>query len=613
MIGRVIGGRYRITDRIGGGGMALVYRADDLETGRPVAVKILRTQFGGDDDFVRRFRREASSAASLDHPNIVAIYDVGQEDDVYYIVMELVEGPNLKQRIQEMGSLSVPEATSVALQITDALEHAHERRIIHRDIKPHNIMITADGQVKVTDFGIARATTTNTMTHTGSIIGSAHYFSPEMARGAPAGEKSDIYSLGVVLYEMLTGVLPFQGDSPISVALKHVQEDVIPPGLLEPSIPVELEEIVVKALEKDPQDRFPSVAAMHAALERFLADYHAGTTRVRTDDFPTQRIDMRKRRGLAGKGGWRSWRPWVIWGAVLLLLTGAGFAGWTYLQKMLVVPEVTVPDVRNSTAEAASQKLKDAHLSGEVVRTEPSNTIPGGSVISQLPEANTKVKQGRTVALVLSLGPATVQVPAVRGLPVDKAIEQLTQWHLKAKVKEEYNADEPEGRVFKQDPSDGNMVNEGASVDLYVSKGPIMVPNLAGKSRTDAEAALLKLGLQLGTPQYQSSDKPRDTVVSTVPTAGTPVGPGSQVVLYLSSGAPQTSVEVKVPASAGPPTSKVPVKVELLDQTGTRTIYQGDRTPGDSFLLPVTWSGPTAEVTVYVNGAPTQHVQLPRT
>lgn len=606
MIGRIVGSRYRITARIGGGGMSLVYRADDLKTGRPVAVKVLNPQYGADEEFVRRFRREASAAASLQHPNIVAIYDVGQEDDVYYIVMELVEPPRtLKQLIVERAPLPVETVVGVSLQILAALEIAHNHRIVHRDIKPHNILITAEGQVKVADFGIARAVTTNTMTHTGSIIGSAHYFSPEMARGAPAGEVSDIYSLGIVIYEMLTGALPFQGDSPISVALKHVQEAVTPPTVLEPSIPLELEEIVMKALEKDPGDRYASAVEMGRDLRRFIEDFRNGRTRVASGDFPTQRIAGLKRKTGAQKKP-RRWIGWVI--ALVLLggLAGGGVWGYNTLQGYLEVPEVVVPDVRGKPVELAQAELLAAGLPSSVVRQEPSATVPNNAVISQ--EPNGKVKQGRKVELVISKGVPSTTVPDVRQLTVELAGRQLEQYNLKYVTHEDFNEEQPAGRIFKQEPRPGEQVYEGAVVDIWVSKGLISVPPLVGKTRQEAEQALQQANLTLGSLTYHASDKPVDTVLESSPLPGTTLKPGAPVQLTLSGGPPRTELIIRVPAGVQSPAR---VQVEMQDGAGLRIIYQLDHRPGDVIPLQVQWSGRLAVVRVFVNGQVVQTHNLP--
>jgi len=610
MIGRTIGGRYRITARIGGGGMSLVYRADDLRTGRPVAVKVLNPQYGADEEFVRRFRREASAAASLQHPNIVAIFDVGQEEDLYYIVMELVEPPRtLKQLIVERAPLPAETAVGVALQILSALEVAHANRIVHRDIKPHNILITAEGQCKVADFGIARAVTTNTMTHTGSIIGSAHYFSPEMARGAPAGEVSDLYSLGIVLYEMLTGALPFQGDSPISVAIKHVQEAVVPPTVLEPTIPLELEEIVMKALEKEPGDRYESATAMANDLRRFVDDYRAGRTRVVSGDFPTQRIAGLRRKPAAKPS--RRWIGWVIAAVLLAALSGGGVWAYHTLVGYMDVPEVQVPDVRGKPVDEAQRLLTAAGLPSSVARQEASATVPVNAVVSQQPEGNSRVKQGRTVELVLSKGVSNTAVPDVRGLTQELAIQQLQQSNLKYTTHEDYTAEQAAGRVYKQDPRAGDQVPEGAVIDLWISKGLMTVPAVLGKTRAEAEQAIQQAGLTLGTPSYVASDKPVNTVLNTTPLPGATVQPNAVVQLQLSGGPPRAEITVQVPLSA--PAAGI-VTVELVDGLGTRTIDQRVYgKPGVSYKLPVEWQGPTAVVQVKVNGQmpPVQTFNLP--
>ena len=270
MIGKQIGARYELLEHIGGGGMAIVYKAHDVLLNRKVAVKILREQYVNDEDFIRRFRREAQSAASLSHPNVVSIYDVGQEDDVHYIVMEYVAGSNLNEEIRRRAPFQVDEALRIAVQICDALDHAHQNQIIHRDIKPHNILIGRNGRVKVTDFGIARAASSADITQTGSVIGSVHYLSPEHAKGIKQGEKSDIYSLGIVLYQMLTNQLPFSGDSPISVALKHLQEQVESPRLYNPHIPPDVEAIILKTLQKNPEERYNSAKELQQDLEAIM-------------------------------------------------------------------------------------------------------------------------------------------------------------------------------------------------------------------------------------------------------------------------------------------------------------------------------------------------------
>jgi serine/threonine-protein kinase len=428
--GTFLANRYRIGERIGGGGMALVYRARDEQLGRDVAVKVLRGQFGTDEEFIRRFRREAQNAASLSHPNVVQIFDVGRDDDQYFIVMELVEGQTLKELIQRQGPLPIAEAVRISAEILGALEHAHTNRIVHRDIKPHNILISRDGHAKVTDFGIARATTTDTVTHTGSIMGSAHYFSPEQANGQPTGEKSDIYSMGIVLYEMLTGTVPFTGDRPTTVALKHIRDRVVPATQLNSEVPVELDEIILRALEKEPEDRYPSAAAMRQALEQFAEDHAAGRTHMPSGDFPTMDLRAMRRhkpRRLAERadeeqedepqGRSRVW----LWVAVIALLVVGVVGGGLYaLVRFTEVPEVKVPDLKGMDFTQAQDELRSLKLVPRVLN-QTNNDVPAERVIDTEPPGNTMVKVGRDIVLKVSRGPDQKALPDVRNRHVDEA------------------------------------------------------------------------------------------------------------------------------------------------------------------------------------------------
>ncbi|MDU2240758.1 MAG: Stk1 family PASTA domain-containing Ser/Thr kinase, partial [Paenibacillus sp.] len=391
MIGHELGGRYQIIERIGGGGMALVYKAQDLLLNRYVAIKVLRQQFVNDEEFIRRFRREAQSAASLSHPNIVSVYDVGQEDEVHYIVMEYVEGQNLNEIIKERAPLQVDEAVRIASQIADALDHAHHNQIIHRDIKPHNILIGRNGRVKVTDFGIARAVTSATITQTGSVVGSVHYFSPEHAKGVATGEKSDLYSLGIVLYQMLTGRLPFLGESPISVALKHLQEQFDEPRVVNPMIPQSVENIILKSMRKNPGERYQSAKEMLRDLETcllperrtesklaFIEDHDEDSTRIipairpQSQGSPAGASKLSRdggavteeRNGTQKKKIWGKPALWVSLTLVVLLAL-AGVA-W-YVTNLVTVPEVAVPNVINLEEEKAVQALTDKGIAvGEI-------------------------------------------------------------------------------------------------------------------------------------------------------------------------------------------------------------------------------------------------------
>ncbi len=360
MIGKQLGGRYEILGRVGGGGMAIVYKGLDILLHRHVAVKVLRQQYVHDEEFIQRFRREAQAAASLSHPNVVSIYDVGQEEDIHYIVMEYVEGTTLNEQIKEKAPLQVEEAVHIASQICDALDHAHHNQIIHRDIKPHNILIGKNGRVKVTDFGIARAVTSSTITQTGSVVGSVHYFSPEHAKGTPTGEQSDLYSLGIVMYQMLTGRLPFLGESPISVALKHLQEDVEEPRKVNPLIPQSVENIILRAMRKSTSERYRSAKDMLSDLEscllphrrnepkvNFLDDDELDEEKTRVmpalrpgqyavvedEDDPQPRVKETAPPEKKQKG----WVKPLVWFVVLMALVGGMWYAVQYVQQKLAV------------------------------------------------------------------------------------------------------------------------------------------------------------------------------------------------------------------------------------------------------------------------------------
>ncbi|MBP2019715.1 serine/threonine-protein kinase [Symbiobacterium terraclitae] len=622
MIGRVLGNRYRLEERIGGGGMALVFRATDLQLGREVAVKILRGQFGADDEFVRRFRREAQNAASLSHPNIVQTFDVGEDGDTYYIVMELVTGRTLKALIQEQGPLPVAEAARIGIAIADALAHAHAQRIVHRDIKPHNILLGQDGRVKVADFGIARAVTTDTVTRTGAMMGSAHYFSPEQADGQPAGEKSDLYSLGVVLYEMVTGTLPFQGESPITVALKHLRERVQPPSQLNPEVPAEMDEIILRAMEKEPDDRFDSAVQMRDALADFLQLHLAGQSHIQSGDFPT--MDVRATRGrratakqkrdpeAAARRARR--RTIVIVSLVLVvLLGGLGAAGWA-LWNFLDVPEVQVPPIVGVHITQAEELLRAANLQRTIV-SERHSDLELNYILEARPEPGSMVKQGAVIELVVSKGPETVELPDVVGMHIDQARATLKSERFDVdKVTEEYS-NRPAGEVIFQAPAARTPLKVGSKVNLTVSLGPLKVPKVVGMTREDAVKALTDAGLQPGTVDEQPNAAPAGTVLSTVPAEGTQVTAGQRVDLVVSSGPELLGTTFVQPLTVPvAPTQTARFTVVLVDQIdgeaepeervlvdeemqGGRQVIVSDKYYGDAYLI------------VYVDGV--ERVRVP--
>jgi len=633
MTGKILANRYRLGERVGGGGMALVYRAEDMQLGREVAVKILRSQFCSDEDVVRRFRREAQNAASLSHPNVVQIYDVGREDDLHYIVMELVEGKTLKQLIQEQGPLPVTQAAQIGVEILDALAHAHAQRIVHRDIKPHNILISRTGQVKVTDFGIARATTTDTVTHTGSIMGSAHYFSPEQANGQPTGERSDIYSVGIVLYEMVTGTVPFQGESPITVALKHIREKPVPPSQLNEEVPLELEEIILRALEKNPEDRYPSAAAMDQALSQFIADHAAGRTHIRSGDFPTMDYrTMRTHRELPEsyheladveddddfaerspqRRNWKHTLSWVL-GIALLVVLAAGAAVWGLI-RFVAVPTVEVPDVTGDYLRDAEAKLEAAGLTWALGMEEYNDEIPQTHVIRTDPEPGSLVKKNRQIKLDLSLGPEMKQVPDVRSKTVEEAKAVLESARFKVEVTERRDS-APQGQVVEQLPAPLTSLKAGSTVSIVVSTGPDTVPPIVGKPLEEAQQSLTAAGLKVGKIQYKKSDEyPAGTVIASDPAPGKQVQPGTKVNLTVAEGGKEAVAFSKDVLIPGEPGKVYPVRISLVEVVDGKPVEHSPvidepKTAGETVTIRGTFSG-EGYLRVIVNGLETR-VALP--
>lgn len=552
MTDKRLSGRYEIIKRVGGGGMAIVYEGHDLLLDRTVAIKVLRSQYGTDEEFIRRFRREAQSAARLTHPNVVSIYDVGQDEDTHYIVMEYVEGETLKDLIKRESPLEIHRAVNIAIQIAEALEHAHQNHIIHRDIKPHNILISTQGRVKVTDFGIARAVTSATITHTGSVIGSVHYFSPEQAKGGITGEKSDIYSLGVVLYEMVTGHLPFSGDSPISVALKHLQEDFQDPREINPAIPQSLENIILKALCKDPDQRYSSAREMVKDLMTCLREDRLNEAKFfpkppDEGEDPTIIIPaIRDRSSIKGKfkevepeeeiveEDWeepetnrKKWLKPTIWVGVLLLLFALGYYVTNQIQSLFEVPEVEVPLVENMPFEDAEELLTEKGF--KVDLTEEFNSdVEKGYVIRQSPDEGKIMKAGTTVSLFVSKGKQTISMPDVTNQTQrDAEGILLSNYTFKeVKVEEEYNEDVPAGSVIRQEPEpDTEVVAEETTVTLFVSKGAetFPMPSLIGKTEAEADNIAVKNDLILEKIYVESYFE--EGIVS----SQWPIRPGEQV------------------------------------------------------------------------------------
>ncbi|MDQ0190842.1 Stk1 family PASTA domain-containing Ser/Thr kinase [Alicyclobacillus cycloheptanicus] len=553
-----LGGRYELETVIGGGGMAVVYKALDTLLNRTVAVKMLRAQYAGDEEFVNRFRQEAQSAARLSHPNIVSLYDVGMSEGEYYIVMEYVNGPTLKDVIRERAPLPVPEALDITQQICDALAHAHDHRIIHRDVKPHNILLTQSGQVKVTDFGIARAVTGNTITlqHDTSVLGSVHYFSPEQARGGAASVKSDIYSVGVVLYEMLTKQLPFSGDSPVSVALKHLRDRFVDPRDINPDIPQSVENIILRCLVKRPEARYPDMRAVKADLQTALDNPDvpkfvtpADTTTEETIAIPaiggTRAAISSSSDGQAADPQPKKRRKWwksLMWtGVGLAVLCVGALAAYYIVMDLVQVPNVTMPNVIGKTEQQAITILvKDGFSRGQIhTQQAASAQQPQGHVYAQTPPASEQVKPTRDVYLYISTGQAKIQVPDVTGLPAGQAYTTLqNDGFTNIKDVQVQSAEVPAGDVVASNPPANSKVTPNTPITLQVSQGAeTSVPDVIGMTLSEATNALKQAHLQLGqVNQIAYPAAPDGSVFNTFPyKPGDQVPAGTTIDLWVAT------------------------------------------------------------------------------
>jgi beta-lactam-binding protein with PASTA domain len=509
----LIDGRYRILRRLGSGGMADVYMAEDQQLGRRVALKILHRRFAEDEQFVERFRREASSAAGLSHPNVVAIFDRGEWDGTYYIAMELVEGRTLKDIIREKGPAPPEAAVDITLQILRAARYAHKHGVVHRDIKPHNVLIDQDGRVRVTDFGIARAGTSD-ITETGSVMGTAQYLSPEQAQGRPVDARSDLYSIGIVLYELLTGQVPFDADSPVTVALKQVSELPVPPAELVPAIPPAVDAVVLRSLEKDPDRRYQSADEFIAALD----EARAAPELIPPPPPPPVEEEHRRRR-------------WWLW--LLIVLALAAIAVGLYLA--LRPEQLTVPNVIDRESATASQILQNRGFEVDIVPVVNPD-VERDHVAAQDPRPGTEAPEGSTVTITVSTGPGEAPVPQVAGLSQDDAEKQLRDAGFEPRVERVFSDDVRNGRVVETSPPAGTTLERGSQVTLQVSRGPeqVEVPDVTGESEDNARSALEGAGLRVGKITREESGEAPGTVIEQSPAAGEQLDKGDAVDLTVA-------------------------------------------------------------------------------
>ena len=637
--GILLDNRYRIVDKIGVGGMADVYLGEDTLLGRQVAIKVLHANFANDDEFVTRFKREAQAAGKLNHPNIVNMYDVGFDQDLHYIIMEYVDGETLKEYITRHGRLSIDEAVKFTIAIAEGLEHAHTMGIVHCDIKPHNVIITRTGRVKVTDFGIARAmNATNTVMYTNSILGSAHYLSPEQASGKPVDGNTDIYSLGVVLYEMLTGRVPFEGETPIAVALKHVREKVAPPTRYNPSIPPLLEAVVLKALSKNPADRFDSISDMISDLRLSQGFTMGKTQRHEPYDFATQMIPavdpeamedfstiQEERKDEGQKKSMLSKiasipQKYIVLGAAVIFLVAFLGAFLSY-GNFWSNTTVDVPNVVGKQVSVAKNILEDKHL--RVSTSEVTNPdVPAGQVISQTPGAGEKVKEQRTIHLVVSKGVGDITVPDLSDLTVDQARQRLKDVGLVVgKITQQSVDGKKDGVVIAQSPSGDSKVSKGTTIDLVVNKAKakkVKVPNLVGMTLKDARNTLSNA--HLGVNQVAGSVEEKAVVIEQSIKAGDEIDEGSTLNITTEFKEDKKKSEKKEESSSNKTTGTVDVtvpsgsknqelKIVVKDDEGSAVIYDDTNKPGDRIVRKVSGVG-NVRIEVYLNGALVQETAL---
>lgn len=570
--GKLLGNRYEIIEKIGNGGMATVYKATDKVLKRNVAVKILRDEFTTDDEFIKRFEVEAQSAARLTHPNIVSIYDVGVDGNLYYIVMELIQGKTLKEIIvKEKGPLPWKWSINVSIQIASALEMAHRNNIIHRDIKPHNIIITEDGVAKVTDFGIAKAVSNSTITAFGTTIGSVHYFSPEHARGGFTDAKSDLYSLGVVMYEMVTGRVPFDADTPVSVALKHMQEEPVEPIELNPNLPIAVNKIIMRALQKDTTLRYQTASEMLVDLKKSLKDPEGDfveeleydpTAKTQVIDTNAYR-DNKQTKNSSGKkdGKFKTFVKThkglsIFIGLLLLFVLSLG--GTMLVLNLTNPPEVAMPNVVGLSKEEAQKEIENVKLKFEIEKEEYNKDVPEGFIISQDPtymEKFNKVKQGSTVKVVVSKGEEKTTVPKVVGMEKDKAVKALEDAKLKVEIVEESSKKVQEGYVISQETSPDTEAFAGDTLKIHVSTGveKATVPDVIGKSQADAKKTLEAQGFVVAVTTSEDSSKENGIVLKQSLDSGKTVEKGSTVTITVNSyeASKTMSVNINVKAITG--------------------------------------------------------------
>ena len=584
---KIKGNRYEIHEEADNGGIATVYRAKDHVLNRNVAVKVLKDEFTTDSDFIKRFNTEAQSAAGLSHANIVSIYDVGHEEEnnLYYIVMELIKGKTLKEIINKDGSLSWKWSVNIAIQIASALELAHKNGIVHRDIKPHNIIITEDGVAKVTDFGIAKAVSNSTMTAFGTTIGSVHYFSPEQAKGSITDAKSDLYSLGVVMYEMLTGKVPFDADTAVSVALKHMQEEPAQPIELNEEIPSAVNDIVVKAMQKDPTNRYQSATEMLADLSKALKDPDGDFVIIENKDGGYTRImqavtdDRVKESKKAKKGFFKEHPKTKALVAVLslILLFVVVFLITKTILDGGITKKVEIPNLVGKTQEEAEEIINGSKLKLEIGESQASATVEEGKIISQEPpfKKQEKIKQGSTIKIILSIGPETTELPDFKDKSIEDVREEANKIGLILKEESENSDSVKEGNVISQDIKAGTLVKSGDTVVVKVSSGvkKTTVPTVVDMDEGTAKATLSNAKLKANVLYTSDEEKTDGKVILQSIEQGKSVAEGTTIDITVNKIEKVTktvNLKINIPQSVSE-NNNTKVKENETEQTEEET------------------------------------------
>lgn len=623
MIGQRLGNRYEILEKIGEGGMSTVYKAKCHLLNRLVAVKVLKAEFNNDEELLGKFDKEAKSAASLQHPNIVNIYDVGRDGDWHYIVMELASTNTLKDFIKKQEVfLKNHQIVVIASQIAEALQMAHDRGIIHRDIKPQNILIGEDGKVKVADFGIARAATTSTIVNTNDAIGSVHYASPEQSRGGFVDKRSDIYSFGILLYELATGRVPFEGDTPITIALKHLKEQVVPPSLVNMNLNPTIERMIMKCIQKDVSARFQSIFEVIELLDQLSVNPQADITFDEGDvsdasytmvlpnlsayadleEGPRMPMKAPEKKTLAPKEKEKI-NPMILMGTItvgvlvsLIIMTFIFINPFRDANKQVPFP---LDNIVNMNVTEANTLLSNLGLNMQQVDTAYSDTVPINAIISQSPEAGTMVKSGQRIQVVTSLGPRLATMPNLINKQVEEA--KVTLSNLKLVLIEEVQefSDLPAGLVIRQEPTPNATIKEGDSVILVVSKGPenqtVLMPDVTGRTQEDAIRLLKELGLNYGAIETAFSEEVgKDLVADQSVKPGTEVTVGDYINLVISLGSENSTQDP-------PPSEEV-----------TRPFFIPLKNDKELYIIKVTQVTDDGEVSLYekIHKAEEERVQV---